>query len=340
MKFEDFWYIIALSKQLPPNKILQRTLLGEWLAIFRDENGKAVALRDRCMHRNSRLSCGKVRQGKIQCPYHGWIYDNTGKIMAVPSEGKDFQPLSTRQVKSYQTKEQDGYIYVQLSDNKSEEFAPFAMPYYQEPGWETVRVINRFRNNVTNCAENFIDIPHTAFVHPGVFRTSRQQPLKMSVERRNGSTFVEYYNETTNLGWYSRFLNWKGYEIRHTDSFHMPNITSVEYDMGPHRRLFITSQSIPETENSTLVYTDVTYNYGIWNKIARPFVHWTAQHIIRQDIKILDIQGEAIAKYGSHFTNTPADTIHVFVESIRNKIAAGEDPRELPERSVEITFWV
>lgn len=340
MKFEDFWYIIALSKQLPPNKVLQRTILGEWLAIFRDEDGKAVALRDRCMHRNSRLSCGTVRQGKIQCPYHGWVYDNSGKIMAVPSEGKDFKPLSTRQVKSYPTQEQDGYIYVQLSDNRSEEFEPFAMPYYQEPGWETVRVINRFRNNVTNCAENFIDIPHTVFVHPGVFRTSRQQPIKMSVERRNGSTFVEYHNETTNLGWYSRFLNWKGYEIRHTDSFHMPNITSVEYDMGPHRRLFITSQSIPETENSTLVYTDVTYNYGLWTKMARPFVHWTAQHIIRQDIKILDIQGEAIAKYGSHFTNTPADTIHVFVESIRNKIAAGEDPRNLPDRSVEITFWV
>lgn len=340
MKFEDFWYIIALSKQLPPNKVLQRTILGEWLAVFRDEDGKAVALRDRCMHRNSRLSCGTVRQGKIQCPYHGWIYDGTGKVVAVPSEGKDFQPLSTRRSKSYPTREKDGYIYVKLSDNKSEEFEPFTMPYYQEPGWETVRVINRFHNNVMNCAENFIDIPHTAFVHPGVFRTSRQQPIEMIVERRNGSTFVEYYNETTNLGWYSRFLNWKGYEIRHTDSFHMPNITSVEYDMGPHRRLFITSQSIPETENSTLVYTDVTYNYGIWNKMARPFVRWTAQHIIRQDVKILDIQGEAIAKYGSQFTNTPADTIHVFVESIRNKIAAGEDPRELPDRSVEITFWV
>ncbi|MFB8791217.1 MAG: aromatic ring-hydroxylating dioxygenase subunit alpha [Potamolinea sp.] len=340
MKFEDFWYIVALSEQLPANRVLERTVLGEWLAVFRGEDGKAVALRDRCMHRNSRLSCGTVSQGKIQCPYHGWIYDQTGKVLAIPSEGKDFPPLSTRQAKSYPTQEQDGYIYVKLTDNKSEEFEPFAMPHYQEPGWETVRVINRFRNNVTNCAENFIDIPHTAFVHPGVFRTSRQQPIKMSVERRNGSTFVEYHNETTNLGWYSRFLNRQGDEIRHTDSFHMPNITSVEYDMGLHRRLFITSQSIPETENSTLVYTDVTYNYGIWNKIARPFVRWTAQHIIRQDVKILDIQGEVIAKYGSHFANTPADTIHVFVESIRNKIAAGEDPRELPDRLVEVTFWV
>jgi len=45
MKFEDFWYIIALSKQLQPKTVLARTVLGEWLAIFRGENGEPVALR-------------------------------------------------------------------------------------------------------------------------------------------------------------------------------------------------------------------------------------------------------------------------------------------------------
>lgn len=340
VKFEDFWYVVALSEQLQGNTVLERTILGEWLAVFRGDDGKPVALRDRCMHRNSRLSKGKICQGKIQCPYHGWVYDKNGKVVAVPAEGKEFKVLDSRRAKTYDTKEQDGYVYVRLANNPSEQFEPFPMPYYGKPGWETVRVINRFRNNVTNCAENFIDIPHTASVHPGVFRKPRQQQLEMAVERRNGSVFVEYRNETSNLGWYTRFLNPKGYEIRHTDSFHMPNITSVEYDMAAKRRFFITSQSIPETEDSTLVYTDVTFNYGIWNKIARPFVRWTAQHIISQDVEILGMQQDVIDKYGNQIANTPADTIHVFVESIRNKIEAGEDPRTLSDKSVEVTFWV
>ena len=136
------------------------------------------------------------------------------------------------------------------------------------------------------------------------------------------------------------FLNPKGNKIYHTDSFYMPNITCVEYKMATNRRLFITSQLIPETENSTLVYTDVTFNYGIWNKIARPLVHWTAQHIISQDVKILGIQQEVIEKYGTNFSNTPADTIHVFVESIRNKIAARKHPRQLTDKSVKVNFWV
>ncbi|MFQ4142253.1 aromatic ring-hydroxylating dioxygenase subunit alpha [Chlorogloeopsis sp. ULAP02] len=340
MKFEDFWYILALSKQLKSNTVLQRTVLGEWLVVFRGDDGKPVALRDRCIHRNSRLSQGKVCQGKIQCLYHGWVYDKTGKVIAVPSEGENFQATEARRALRYDTREQDGFVYVRLAQYPTEEFEPFAMPFYQQPGWETVRVINRFRNNVTNCVENFIDIPHTASVHPGIFRTPRQQKLEMTVERRNGCVFAQYRNETNNLGWFTRFLNTKGYEIRHTDSFRMPNITSVEYDMKPHRRLFITSQSVPEAEDSTLVYTDVTFNYGIWNKFARLFVRWTAQYIIHQDVKALGIQWEAINKYGNHFSNTPADTIHIFVESIRNKIAVGEDPRTLPDKSVDVKFWV
>ncbi len=333
MKFEDFWYIVALSNQLKPNKVLSRTILGEWLVVFRGEDGKPVALQDRCIHRNSRLSKGKVCQGKIQCPYHGWVYDNTGTVVAVPSEGEHFVIPKARKSQVYQTKEQDGYVYVRLSVSQ-EEFTPFKMPFYQQPGWETVRVVNRFHNNVTNCAENFIDIPHTASVHPGIFRKPSQQQLEMTVERRNGCVFAEYRNETTNLGWFTKFLNHKGYKIRHIDIFHMPNI------IAPNRRLFITSQCVGETEDSTLVYTDVTYNYGLWNKLAKPFVYWTAQYIIHQDVEALKIQWEVIEKYGTQFANTPADTIHVFVESIRNQIAAGKDPRQLPDKLVQVKFWV
>jgi phenylpropionate dioxygenase-like ring-hydroxylating dioxygenase large terminal subunit len=244
-----------------------------------------------------------------------------------------------RKSQVYQTLEQDGFVYVRLS-SPSEEFPPFKMPFYQQPGWETVKVINRFQNNVTNCAENFIDIPHTTSVHPGIFRKQCQHKLEMTVERRNGCVFAEYRNETTNLGWFRKFLNNKGDKIRHTDSYRMPNITSVEYDMSPNRRIFITSQCIPETEDSTLVYTYITYNYGIWSKLAKPLVHWTTQHIIRQDIEALKVQWEVIEKYGTQFANTPADTIHIFVESIRNQIAAGKDPRKLADKAVEVKFWV
>ena len=151
---------------------------------------------------------------------------------------------------------------------------------------------------------------------------------------------VSYKGERANLGIFSWFLNPSRREITHTDCFHMPNVTSVDYNFGRARAFVITSQSVPLTDEETLVRTDLTYNYGIWNALSRPIIRWQAQTIINQDIAILGNQMETIKKYGAHFSNTEADVIHVFIESIRDEIAAGRDPRLLPEETREIEFWV
>jgi len=340
MQFTDFWYVVAESRELQGQTVLSRQVLGEWLALFRDSRGHAIALQDRCIHRQGRLSCGSVRQGQLHCPYHGWVYGFQGAVTAIPAEGEQFRPRSALKAKAYLTQEQEGLIYVYLGADAAPQSQPFAIPFYQKPGWCHVRLMHCFANSVTNCVENFIDIPHTVSVHPGIFRVRQRRSIQMTVTRRAGTVEACYRNETANLGWWSPFLNPNQGLIEHYDRFFMPNITSVEYRFGPQRHLFITSQAVPETETLTRVYTDVTFHYGIWSWGAIPFVWWTAKRIIAQDVVILKMQGETIAKYGEQFTHSPVDTIHVFVESIRGAIAQGQDPRSLPDQSVEVTFWV
>src|SRR6185295_17708768 len=165
------------------------------------------------------------------------------------------------------------------------------------------------------------------------------EKVQATVERKEGSVRVTYHGERSNLGIFSWFLNPSGKEIGHVDSFHMPNVTSVEYvfDAG---RLFITSQSVPVADDETLVFTDLTYDYGWLNELAAPFVRRHGQNIIDQDLEILADQMKVIKKYGARFTHTPADVIHVFIESIREELEQGRDPRLLPERRQEIEFWV
>ena len=339
LTFADFWYVVAVSDRLTPGQVMSCTVRDEWLAVFRDRTGQPVAFRDRCMHRHSRLSQGQVHQGELHCPYHGWVYDAQGQVVAVPSEGNRFQFSRARCAKSYPTREQNGYIYVCLGRPRPA-LPPYALPHQGEPGWATVRVVNRFENSVTNCVENFIDIPHTVSVHPGIFRQARRQELAMTVVREAGKVTATYRQETNNLGWFSRFLNPDGQTIQHCDRFIMPNITSVDYHMGDRRQLWITSQAVPETPTQTVVYTDVAFNYGGWTQFARPLVYWTTQKIIGQDIRALKIQQEVIAKYGQQFANTPADRIHEWVESIHRELEQGRDPRDLATQSAEITFWV
>ena len=309
------------------------------MALFRDDAGKAVAIEDRCLHRNAKLSEGTVKKGCIVCPYHGWSFNGQGEVTDIPSEG------GCTKVKRRQTTmpviEQQGYIYCWLGEEPpSPEERPFEIPHYSTPGFHRVKLINRFENTVTNCVENFIDIPHTVFVHPGIFRVRRDQKIGATIVRKGGTVEISYSNETDNLGFFSRFFNPDRKEIVHYDRFLMPNVTSVEYFISEKRHFVITSQSIPVGERETLTYTDVTYNYGIWSKLATPLVRHQAQAIISQDQVILKNQNDNIKKFGQAFQNSPADAIHVLVESIRRQLEDGKDPLLLPQKTKEVEFWI
>jgi phenylpropionate dioxygenase-like ring-hydroxylating dioxygenase large terminal subunit len=338
MKREDFWYVVAESKELGVNKVISRSLLGEWLAIFRDNEGNISALQDKCLHRNAQISRGKVIEGKLQCPYHGWTYASSGEVVHIPSMGPTHKP-GTRCAVSYEVLEKENYIYVRISSDVPG-LKPFSMPCFGKKGYTTIRLQNQFRNNVTNCAENFVDIPHTTFVHPKIFRDARHENFGATIIREDGRVKVSYKNEKKNFGWFSWFLNPSGKEIGHTDEFLIPNITSVHYHFGGRNHFIITSQSIPINDNETLVYTDLTYNYGIWTIPSRLLVRWQAQTIINQDVEILNNQMRTIQKYGAVFQNSPADIIHTWIESLQQEIAEGRDPKNLPRKETEIEFWV
>jgi phenylpropionate dioxygenase-like ring-hydroxylating dioxygenase large terminal subunit len=248
--------------------------------------------------------------------------------------------VSGRRTRTYETCEQDGFVYVRLEApaTPEEDVPPFRMPHWNEPGWHHVRLQNRFANNVTNCVENFIDVPHTVFVHPGIFRTARGQAISATITREGGAVTTVYEGETDNLGWFSWFLNPEKRPIEHTDQFFMPNVTHVKYHMGPRRTFYITSQSVPVEEDETLVYTDLTYDYGWVSPFIGPLVGWQSQRVIDQDIVALGQQMEVIRTYGDAFQSTPADLVHVLVESIREALAEGRDPRALPKRTHRVTF--
>ncbi|MBL8297623.1 MAG: aromatic ring-hydroxylating dioxygenase subunit alpha [Rhodanobacteraceae bacterium] len=337
MSFRHYWYIVAESRELGRDQVLARQVLDQRLACFRDAQGHAVVLRDRCLHRNAPLSGGSVRNGQLACPYHGWTYDGQGRVIAIPALGPE---LTQRHcLPPYTSLEQDGFVYVQLAQEAPAHIRPFTMPHFGEPGWMTLRLQNRFRADLADCVENFIDIPHTAFVHSRIFRSSAGEKISARVRRCDGQVHIVYSNERNNLGSYRWFLNPRGLAVSHTDSFHAPNVTSVEYRIGS-KVFLITSQAVPVAESETLVYTDLTYRFGLFNRIAAPFVRRYGQRIIDQDLDILAAQAETIRRDGREFRDTPADHIHRLVDSLREAIARGEDPRTLPEQVREIEFYV
>src|SRR5580658_10403788 len=79
------WYIAAWADELG-DKPLGRRICNDPIVLFRDLEGRAAALADRCCHRSAPLSLGTVVERGIQCGYHGLVIDAAGKCVTVPGQ--------------------------------------------------------------------------------------------------------------------------------------------------------------------------------------------------------------------------------------------------------------
>lgn len=72
-------------QKLTPDTLVPFDLFGEPWVLFRDATGVAACVKDECAHRACPLSLGRVVDGQIECPYHGWTYDSAGACTKMPS---------------------------------------------------------------------------------------------------------------------------------------------------------------------------------------------------------------------------------------------------------------
>jgi phenylpropionate dioxygenase-like ring-hydroxylating dioxygenase large terminal subunit len=333
------WYIAALSREVTPRKPLGRVIMEEPIVLFRNRAGQAVALIDRCLHRNAQLSQGAIFNGCIGCPYHGWTYNAEGKCVFVPSEnGK----VEDRSLERFQTREHDGFVWVYLgTPERAHRREPFRYPEVG-PGWRSYVMVTRFQGDVTDLVENFMDVPHTVFVHRGWFRKQgKPKRAEATVERTPTSVLVEYFQPDDSIGFTKRLLNPDGKPMTHTDRFFMPNCTRVDYAWGDRRGFVITSQITPVGPAEAVVYTAITFKFGVLNPLLRAFLPWYTRQVINQDVRIMAIQTENLKRFGRRrFHGTAADSIHRSIEALRDHARNGEAGPP-PEPAVSrIGFWM
>ena len=112
MFVRNAWYVAAWDHEVG-RSMLRRIILDEPVVLFRTTEGKAVALEDRCCHRQAPLSMGKLVGNIVTCPYHGLQYDPSGACVKIPSQ--DRVPPSAK-VKSYPLVEKNHWLWVWLGD--------------------------------------------------------------------------------------------------------------------------------------------------------------------------------------------------------------------------------
>lgn len=80
-----FWYPLVSAAEVVGSTPVKASLFGEPLVLFRDDGGQIRCLRDVCPHRCVPLSAGEVVGGELQCMYHGWRFDGSGRCSHIPA---------------------------------------------------------------------------------------------------------------------------------------------------------------------------------------------------------------------------------------------------------------
>ncbi len=158
----QFWHPVELTERLADFPLAVR-LLGEDLALFRDADGRARLLDDRCLHRGTHLHTGQVVNGCLECPYHGWTYDGRGQCVLQPAEPPEARFAERVRTTAYSTYEIGGLIFAYLGPG-----APPAFP--EVPELREIRGVRRVntRDNPFNYfqfLENNVDGAHVPILH-------------------------------------------------------------------------------------------------------------------------------------------------------------------------------
>ncbi len=327
------WYVACASRELG-DAPLERTILGVPLVIFRGAGGAPGALLDRCPHRNVPLSMGRVRGGQLECGYHGWRFDRDGRCKKVPSLCGASEGAS-RDVAAHACREQDGYVWVWGEPGEAPDVEPFRFAYLDAPGYTSVQQHVVADASLHATAENALDVPHTAFLHAGLFRqdTPKRNRVEVVVRRWHDRVEAEYIGEPRPEGLVGRVLSPQGGVVEHYDRFLLPSIVQVEYKLDA-AHVFVAAALTPEADYRTHLYATVSFRLPVPGWPLVPVLKPLALRIFGQDAGVLSRQTENIRRFGGEaYVSTEVDVLGPHILKLlraaeRGKVEPVAEPAE------------
>ncbi|MGH9209847.1 MAG: Rieske 2Fe-2S domain-containing protein [Acidimicrobiales bacterium] len=168
----SYWHPVVRASELGDQPVA-RTLLTRRIALFRGTDGRPVAVPDRCPHRQAPLSAGRVVDGCLQCPYHGWTFDGAGRCVRVPSNEPSVPAPPKAHLATMHCVERYGLVWVCLGEPVAgiPEIAEEDDPSYRRINVE----VQEWKTSALRMVDNFLDISHFPWVHVGTFGSATEQ---------------------------------------------------------------------------------------------------------------------------------------------------------------------
>jgi phenylpropionate dioxygenase-like ring-hydroxylating dioxygenase large terminal subunit len=287
------WYVAAWGREVT-RQLLSRTLLDEPVVLFRKESGEAVALEDRCCHRQLPLSMGKLEGDDLRCGYHGLKFDASGKCVEIP--GQESVPPQAR-VRSYPVIERFGWLWLWMGEAAKAD--PALIPdwwWADHEEWAFTQPDRvHLKCNYQLIADNVLDVTHLAYVHASSIGAPSITEFPATVER--GERMVKltrWIKDRPAPPLYKKAGGFPGNVDRWQIVEHVPPCFTVNFagcqDATRKIDLMALSAPTPETAHTTHYFFGFVRNFRLGDPEMEKIFAVDMVSVFNEDFPVLEAQ--------------------------------------------------
>jgi len=301
------WYAVGAAVSLAPGMVKQFKVAGRELAVYRtkadDTNeSRLVAFSNRCPHRGTSMSLGKVTGKCLRCPMHGWLFQSDGQCVSVPSEQDDRAFGKRFHIPHYPAMESYGLIWIFVgSDLELLRRGVPAISELTQPGWRARYWPSIWQANQTRAIEILLDFSHVAYVHPMFGQPSEPLIPEYKIERNVEEWLPSWraavpFRPPRNL--LQRLLR-SDVSVSGQLTHYFPNFTRLDVSLGSQgnaHRLIIFEAYTPLSQEETKIHRIVLRNFfpmSAFDFITRLIV----KEVIEQDRRLVVTQKPTVAPF-------------------------------------------
>ena len=157
------WYWVEFSENLKKERLYSKQWMGQQVIYWRDNKGQVCVSEATCPHLGANLSPelgGKLEDGLVVCPFHGYRYDVDGRCVRTLS-GPSNTPV---ELKTFPTYESGGVVFAYWHPDGAE--PTWGIPDLSIGDWSKFLYNSAvIRTHPQETSENGVDISHLPYVH-------------------------------------------------------------------------------------------------------------------------------------------------------------------------------
>ncbi|PWI10858.1 Rieske (2Fe-2S) protein [Streptomyces sp. NWU339] len=304
------WYVAAYAHEVG-RELLGRTVLGEPILLYRTEDGRPVAMADRCVHRRFPLSekPSRLDGDRVVCGYHGFTYGTDGVCVSVP--GQQRIPRTAR-LATYPVLEQDAFVWVWIGDREPGTTLPPRAPWMDSPDYTVVSGMETIDSDYGLLVDNLLDLSHETYLHGGYIGTPEvaETPITTEVDDRAGIVYVSRHMDdaecppfyATSTGITGRITRWQDIE------YHAPCLYLLHSRIAPvgapgpnpdgsdpHAfHVEVVYAITPSTEKTTYDFWAVARDFAPGDQEVSDFLRENNRTVVLQDVVALNVLQKAL----------------------------------------------